>query len=100
LQQSDKNLGYEKPKSNGKVSCPIHCFLDKLVKHLLADCSKNPANQRKQALQSAVNAHHSVIGNCYLSNDDHSPMELDNMEAANNHASTIAHLATTTIMPS
>ncbi len=29
-----KNLGYEKPKSNGKVPCPIHSFPDKPAKHL------------------------------------------------------------------
>ncbi len=28
-----KKLGYEKPKSNGKVPCPIHSFPDKPVKH-------------------------------------------------------------------
>jgi hypothetical protein len=28
-----KKLGYEKPKSNGKVPCPIHSFPDKLAKH-------------------------------------------------------------------
>jgi hypothetical protein len=59
-----KKLDYEKPKSNGKVPCPIHSFLDKLAKHLWADCSKNSANQKKPALQSAVNAHHAVIDNC------------------------------------
>ncbi len=29
-----KKLGYEKPKSNGKVPCPIHSILEKPVKHL------------------------------------------------------------------
>jgi hypothetical protein len=28
-----KKLGYEKPKSNGKVPCPIHSFPDKPAKH-------------------------------------------------------------------
>jgi hypothetical protein len=77
-----KKLGYEKPKSNSKVPCPIHSFPDKLAKHSWADCSKNPANQKKPAPQSAVNAYHAAINNCYLSNDDCSPMESDHTEAA------------------
>jgi hypothetical protein len=81
-----KKLGYEKPKSNSKIPCPIHPFSDKLAKHLWADCSKNPANQRKQAPQSAVNAHHAAIDNCYLSNDDCSPMELDHTETADDQS--------------
>jgi hypothetical protein len=44
----------------------------------------NPANQRKQAPQSEVNAHHAAMNNCYLSNDGHSLMELDHTEAADN----------------
>ncbi len=35
-----KKLGYVKPRSNGKVSCPIHSFPDKPAKHSLAKCSK------------------------------------------------------------
>ncbi len=46
---SPKNLGYDKPRSNGNVLCPIHSFLDKTVKHLWADCSKKPANKKKPA---------------------------------------------------
>ncbi len=57
------NLDYEKPKSNSNVLHPIHSFLDKLAKHSWADCFKNLANQRKQALQSMVNAHHAKVDN-------------------------------------
>ncbi len=81
-----KKLGYEKLKRNVKVSCPIYSFLDKPVKHLWADCSKNQANQRKQAPRSAVNAHHAAIDNCYLSIDDRSLMKSDNTEATNDHS--------------
>ncbi len=81
-----KKLGYEKPKSNSKVPCPIRSFLDKPVKHSWADCSKNPATKRKQYPQSAVSAHHSAIDNCYLSNDDHSPMEADHTEAVDDQS--------------
>jgi hypothetical protein len=81
-----EKLGYEKPKSNSKVLCPIHSFPDKLAKHSWAKCSKNPANQRKPAPQLVVNAHHTAIDNRYLSNDDHSPMELDHTKAANNQS--------------
>jgi hypothetical protein len=81
-----KKLDYEKPKSNSKIPCPIHSFPDKPVKHSWADCSKNPANQQKQALWSAVSAHHAAIDNRFLSNDDRSPMELDHTEAVNNQS--------------
>jgi hypothetical protein len=81
-----KKLGYEKPKSNGKVPCPIHSFPDKPAKHSWADCSENPANQQKQALQSAVSAHHAAANNHYLSNDDRSPMELDHNEAVDDQS--------------
>jgi hypothetical protein len=79
-------LGYEKPKSNGKVVCSIHFFPEKWAKHLWANCSKNLANQKKLAPQSTVNAHHTAIDNCYLSNDGNSPMKLDHTEAANNQS--------------
>jgi hypothetical protein len=81
-----KKLGYEKPKSNDKVPCPIHSFPDEPTKHSWADCSKNLANQQKQAPQSAVNAHHVAINNRYLSNDNHSPMKSDNTEATDNRS--------------
>jgi hypothetical protein len=71
-----KKLGYEKPKSNSKVPCLIHSFPDKPAKHLWADCLENPANQKKPAPQSVVDAHHAAINNCNLSDDDRSPMEL------------------------
>ncbi len=79
-----KKLGYEKPKSNSKVLCPIHSFPDKPAKHSSADCSKNPANQKKPAPQSGVNTHHAAINNCYLSNDHRSQMDVDHTEAADN----------------
>ncbi len=41
-----------------------------MVKHSWANCSKNPANQKKPALQSIVNTHHAAIDNCYLSNNN------------------------------
>jgi hypothetical protein len=69
-----KKLGYEKPKSKGKVPCPIHLFLDKLAKHSWANCSENPANQKKPASQSTVDAHHTMIDNRYLSSNDRNPM--------------------------
>ncbi len=75
-----KKLGHEKSRSNGKVPFPIHSFLDKPAKYSWADCSENPANQRKQALRSVISAHHAVIDNRYLSNNDPSPMESDHME--------------------
>jgi hypothetical protein len=53
---------------------------------LWANCSKNPANQKKPALQSAVDAHHAAIDNRYLSNDNRSPMELDHTEAADDQS--------------
>jgi hypothetical protein len=81
-----KKLGYEKPKSKGKVLCPNHSTLDKLAKHSWADCSENQENQKKPALRSMVNAHHAAIDNRYLRNDDSSPMESDHMEAANNQS--------------
>jgi hypothetical protein len=76
-----RKLGYEKPKSNGKVPCPIHSFPDKPAKHSWANCSKNPTNQKKLALQSMVDAHHATIDDCYLSNNDRSAMESDHTEA-------------------
>jgi hypothetical protein len=33
-----------------------------------------------------ANAHHTAIDNCYLSNDDRSPMESDHTEAADNQS--------------
>ncbi len=51
-----------------------------------ADCSENPANQWKQAPQSAVNAHQGAINNRYLRDDKRSLMKLDNAEATNNHS--------------
>jgi hypothetical protein len=81
-----KKLGHERPKSNGKVPCPIHSFPDKPVKHSWADCSKNPSNQRKQAPRSAVSAHHAAIDNCYLRNNNHSPMESDHTETVDNQS--------------
>jgi hypothetical protein len=81
-----KKLGYEKPKSNGKVPCPIRSFPDKPAKHSWADCSKNLANQKMLALQSAVNANHAAINNCSLSNDNRSPMESYHTEAADNQS--------------
>jgi hypothetical protein len=33
-----------------------------------------------------VNAHHAAINNCYLSNDNRSPIEPDHTEAANNQS--------------
>ena len=82
-----KKLGHERPKSNGKVLCPIHSFPD-TPEHSWADCSDNPANQRKQAPQSTVRAHHTAVNNCYLSNDedDCSSIESDHMEAVNNQS--------------
>jgi hypothetical protein len=53
---------------------------------LWADCSKNPANQQKQAPQSVVNAHHTANGNHYLNDYDRSPMKLDNTEATSGHS--------------
>jgi hypothetical protein len=81
-----KKLGHEKPRSNSKVPCPIHSFSDEPAKHSWANCSKNPANQKKPALQSAVDAHHAAIDDCYLSNNDHSAMELDRTEAADDQS--------------
>jgi hypothetical protein len=81
-----KKSGYEKPRSNGKVPCPFHSFPNKTAKHTWANCSEKPANQKKPALQSTVNAHHAAIDNCYLSNDDRSAMELDCTEAANDQS--------------
>jgi hypothetical protein len=68
------------PRAN--IRCHIHFFSDKLAKHSWADCSKNPANQKKPAPLITVNTHHAVVDNRYLSNDSHSQMELDHMEAA------------------
>jgi hypothetical protein len=48
---------------------------------LWANCSKNPANQWKQAPQSAVSVHHAAVNNCYLSNNNGSPMESDHAKA-------------------
>jgi hypothetical protein len=56
------------------------------VKHLWADFSKNPANQQKQALRSAVSAHHAAINNHYLSDDDHNPMESDHTGAVDDQS--------------
>jgi hypothetical protein len=81
-----KKSGYEKPRSNGKVPCPIHSFLDKPAKHKWANCFENLANQKKPALQSTVDAHHALINNCYLSDNDHSAMESDRTEAANDQS--------------
>ncbi len=75
LQQSAKKADYEKSRSNSKVPCPIHSFPDKPTKHTWTECLENPANQRKPALQSRVNAHHTTTNNCYLSNDDKSAMD-------------------------
>jgi hypothetical protein len=81
-----KKLGYEKPRSNDKVPCPIHSFPDKLVKHLWTECSKKPANQRKPAPQSAVNAHHAAVDDRYLRDDNRSPIESNHTEAVNNQS--------------
>jgi hypothetical protein len=43
--------------------------------------SKNLAKQKKPAARSEVNEHHAAIDNFYFSKNDHSPMELDHMEA-------------------
>jgi hypothetical protein len=48
---------------------------------------ENLANQKKPALQSTVDAHHTAIKNCYLSNDDWSAMDSNCMEAANDNRS-------------
>jgi hypothetical protein len=80
-----KSLGHEKPRSNGKVPCPIHSLLDKLAKHSCADCSENPANQRMQAPQSTISAHHAAIDNHYRSNNC-SPMELDHTEGVDDQS--------------
>ncbi len=68
------------------MPCPIYSFLDKPAKHLWANCSKNPANQKKPTPQSAVNAHHAAIQNRYLSNDDNSLIRLDHTEAADDQS--------------
>jgi hypothetical protein len=79
-----KKAGYKKPRSNGKVRGPIHSFPDKPARHTWAECLENLANQKKPASQSTVDAHHTLINNCYLSNDDGSAMDSDCTKAANN----------------
>jgi hypothetical protein len=54
--------------------------------HTWANCSENPANQKKLASQSAVDAHHTMNKNRYLSDDNCSAMESDCTEAANNQS--------------
>jgi hypothetical protein len=82
-----KKLGHERPKSIDKAPSPINSFPDKLAKHSWADYSENLANQRKQAPQSAVSAHHGAVNNRYLSDDNNrSPMEADHMEAVNDQS--------------
>ena len=74
------------PRSNSKILCPIHSFPDKPARHTWAECLEKPSKQKKPALQSAVDAHHAAIDDCYLSNNDHSAMELDRTEAADDQS--------------
>jgi hypothetical protein len=84
---NQKKAGYKKPRSNGKVPCPIYSFPDNLAIHTWVECSRNPANQKKLALQSAVDAHHTTNANCYLSDDNRSAMDSNCTEAADNKRS-------------
>jgi hypothetical protein len=77
-----KEAGYKNHRSNGKVPCPIHSFPDKLARHKWAECLENLVNQKKPALQSAVDARNTTIDNCYLSNDGRSVIDSYHTKAA------------------